>query len=88
MSGAVMKATRRAIRRAFGEEAVGTLGDHDLALRHHTAVLTQHAQDLARLDAAVTKLDESLSLHLKLSNDELGQMRRVVARVRWLLTGA
>ena len=54
MSGSAVKANRRDIRRAFGEDAIGVIQSHEERLTQFKAELQSVKQYIAALDLAVS----------------------------------
>jgi hypothetical protein len=82
MNGAAAKATRREIRRAFGDRAIDTLTDHESQLRSLGIIVDEH-RNQAR--AATAILDTDLAaLRARVRILEKGTF---LERLRWFLTG-
>jgi len=74
MSGAIAKATRRDLRRAFGSSAVSTITTQSEQLRHIDRALQGQAKALELQRQAIVALVE-------------WRNRSLFGRLRWLVTG-
>jgi hypothetical protein len=81
MSGTAGRASKREIRRAFGDEAVALIGEHEDAIKAHTEQFR-----LMRVEQTRTTT-ELFNLRLKLANEMLPRTLTLRQRLRWLLTG-
>jgi hypothetical protein len=88
MRAAARKATNRELRRAFGDEAVGTIGEM-------VATLNRQGQALIDLNAQTEKQREGLaalqtfanSAHQRADRLEAVTGRKFFGRLKWLLRG-
>ncbi len=74
MNGSAVKVQRRELRRAFGPEAVASLGEGSAKIQHIDEGLAQLAQALELQRQAILALTEIRN-------------RSFLGRLRWLVTG-